>query len=352
MTLPQTTSQIQPAPENKATGHPALIDSFGRHITYVRLSVTDRCDFRCTYCMAEQMSFLPRKDLLTLEELDLVASTLINKGVRKLRITGGEPLVRKGIIDLFDRLGRHLDTGALDELTLTTNGSQLPKYAKRLYGAGVRRVNISIDTLNADKFAAITRWGRLDQPLDGMKAAQDAGLKVKLNTVAMQGVNDEELEALVSFAHENDTDITFIETMPLGAVDTDRAADFLSLQSVKEQLGAQWTLTDLIETTGGPARYVRCEETGGKIGFITPMSHNFCATCNRVRLTCTGKLYMCLGHDDHVDLRAAVRSDAPLPAIDQALSDALKQKPERHDFAIDPDNPQPTLDRHMSVTGG
>lgn len=328
------------------------MDGFGRHITYVRLSVTDRCDFRCTYCMAEQMSFLPRKDLLSLEELDLVASTLVARGVRKLRITGGEPLVRKGVISLFERLGRHLDTGMLDELTLTTNGSQLPRHAKALYGAGVRRVNISLDTLDPDKFAEITRWGRLDQPLDGMKAAQDAGLRVKFNAVAMKGVNDQEIEALVAFAHENQADITFIETMPLGAVDTDRAADFLSLGSVRDQLAARYTLTALDETTGGPARYVRCEETGGKIGFITPMSHNFCATCNRVRLTCTGKLYMCLGHEDHVDLRAAVRSASPLPALETALGRAMELKPEKHEFSIDPTDPKPALSRHMSVTGG
>ncbi|MEN8721294.1 MAG: GTP 3',8-cyclase MoaA [Alphaproteobacteria bacterium] len=347
MTIQQTQQQIQ----SDGAG-PQLIDGFGRHITYVRLSVTDRCDFRCTYCMAEQMSFLPRKELLTLEELDLVASTLIARGVRKLRITGGEPLVRKGVIGLFEKLGRHIDTGKLDELTLTTNGSQLPRHARALYQAGVRRVNISLDTLNADKFAEITRWGTLDQPLDGMKAAQDAGLKVKLNSVAMQGVNDGEMEALVAFAHENGADITFIETMPLGAVDTDRAADFLSLQSVRQQLSQRWTLTDLTETTGGPARYVWCEQTGGKIGFITPMSHNFCATCNRVRLTCTGQLYMCLGHDDRVDLRAAVRSDAPMAALNHALALAMQQKPEKHDFSIDPADPKPALSRHMSVTGG
>ncbi len=333
---------------------PALIDPFGRHINYLRLSVTDRCDFRCTYCMAENMTFLPRADLLTLEELDRLCTAFIARGVRKLRITGGEPLVRKGIIGLFKNLGRHLETGALDELTLTTNGSQLPKYAKALYAAGVRRVNISLDTLDADRFTRLTRWGKIEHPLNGMEAAIEAGLKVKINTVAMRGENEDEVEDLVRFAHGAGADITFIETMPLGAVDHERGDTYLSLQDVKARLEQSLTLTPLDYQTGGPARYWQVAETGGKIGLITPMSENFCAGCNRMRVTCTGQIYMCLGHDDHLDLRAPLRADESDGALNATLDAALGAKPERHFFAIakDGDVTVPSVKRHMSVTGG
>ncbi|MGB0921726.1 MAG: GTP 3',8-cyclase MoaA [Alphaproteobacteria bacterium] len=341
-----TTDSLQAAP--------ALIDPFGRHITYLRLSVTDRCDFRCTYCMAENMTFLPRADLLTLEELDRLCSAFVARGVRKLRITGGEPLVRKGIIGLFESLGRHLETGVLDELTLTTNGSQLPKYADALYAAGVRRVNVSLDTLNADRFARLTRWGKIEQPLNGIEAALAAGLKVKVNCVAMRGENEDEVEDLVAYAHARGADITFIETMPLGAVDHERADTYLSLQDVKARLSQSLTLTPLDDKTGGPARYWRAEETGGKIGLITPMSENFCAGCNRMRVTCTGQIYMCLGHDDHLDLRAPLRADQTNTALNEALVRALGAKPERHFFEIakDGDVTVPSTARHMSVTGG
>lgn len=333
---------------------PALIDPFGRHINYLRLSVTDRCDFRCSYCMAENMTFLPRADLLTLEELDRLCTAFIARGVRKLRITGGEPLVRKGIIGLFESLGRHLDTGALDELTLTTNGSQLPKYAKALYAAGVRRVNISLDTLDADRFARLTRWGKIEQPLNGIDAALEAGLKVKINAVAMRGENEDEVEDLVRFAHGRGADITFIETMPLGAVDHERGDTYLSLQDVKARLARTLTLTPLEYKTGGPARYWQVEETGGRIGLITPLSENFCAGCNRMRVTCTGQIYMCLGHDDHIDLRAPLRADETDAALNSALDTALGAKPERHFFEIAKDGGEtlPSVKRHMSVTGG
>lgn len=336
----------------KAAEKSALVDPFGRQINYLRLSVTDRCDFRCTYCMAENMTFLPRADLLTLEELDRLCTAFVERGVRKLRITGGEPLVRKGIMTLFESLGRHLNTGALDELTLTTNGSQLPKYAKALYAAGVRRVNISLDTLDAARFTRLTRWGKLEHPLNGMKAALEAGLKVKLNSVLMRGENEDEVEDLIRFAHGHGADITFIETMPLGAVDHERGDVYLPAHDVQAAL--PFTLSPLDYKTGGPARYFACEETGGRVGFITPMSDNFCAGCNRMRVTCTGQIYMCLGHDTHIDLRAALRADTSNAALNAALDSALAAKPERHSFEIAKSGGKtvPSVDRHMSVTGG
>ncbi|MGI9387419.1 MAG: GTP 3',8-cyclase MoaA, partial [Methyloligellaceae bacterium] len=280
-----------------------MIDPFGRHVTYLRVSVTDRCDFRCVYCMSEHMTFLPKRELLTLEELNRLCSAFIAKGVRKLRITGGEPLVRKNIIWLFDNLGRHLGNGALDELTVTTNGSQLTRMADDLYAAGVRRVNVSLDTLDEEKFKAVTRWGDLTKVMNGIDAAQKAGLKVKINAVAVKGVNDTEYDDMIRWAHGRGMDLTLIETMPLGEIDEDRTDQYLPLSVVRADLMERWTLTDDPHKTGGPARYVKIEETGGLMGFITPMTHNFCESCNRVRLTCTGELYMCLGQEDRADLR-------------------------------------------------
>ncbi len=331
---------------------PDLIDPFGRHVSYLRVSVTDRCDFRCVYCMAEDMTFLPKTEVLTLEELDRLCSAFVQRGVRKLRLTGGEPLVRKGILTLIESLGRHLDTGDLDELTLTTNGSQLRKYAKDLYAAGVRRINVSVDTLDPDKFKEITRWGRLDQVLDGIDAAQDAGLKIKINAVALKGVNAHEIPHMVSWAHDRDMDFTLIETMPLGDIDGDRTDQYLPLSAVRAELKQYWTLTDLPDRTGGPARYVRVEETGGRLGFITPLTHNFCESCNRVRLTCTGTLFMCLGQEDAADLRAPLRASDDNDLLMQAIDEAIGRKPKGHDFVIDRRQNKPAVNRHMSVTGG
>ncbi len=329
-----------------------LIDPFGRHVTYLRVSVTDRCDFRCVYCMAEDMTFLPKKEVLTLEELDRLCSAFVRRGVKKLRLTGGEPLVRKGILTLIESLGRHLDTGDLEELTLTTNGSQLRKYAKDLYAAGVRRLNVSVDTLDPDRFKEITRWGRLDQVLDGIDAAQDAGLKIKINAVALKGVNAHEIPQMVTWAHERGMDFTLIETMPLGDIDGDRTDQYLPLSAVRGELNQYWTLTDLPDRTGGPARYVRVEETGGRLGFITPLTHNFCESCNRVRLTCTGTLYMCLGQEDAADLRAPLRASDDNDLLMQAIDEAIGRKPKGHDFIIDRRQNKPAVKRHMSVTGG
>ena len=331
---------------------PALIDPFGRHVSYLRVSVTDRCDFRCTYCMAEHMTFLPKRDLLTLEELDRLCSAFVAKGVRKLRITGGEPLVRKNILWLFRALSRHLASGALDELTLTTNGSQLAKFAAELKGAGVRRINISLDTLRADRFKAITRWGDFAQVIGGLDAAQKAGLAVKLNAVALKGVNEDEIDDLLRFAHGRGCDLTLIETMPMGDIDGDRTDQYLPLSIVRARLMDRWTLEDIPFNTGGPARYVRVKETGGRIGFITPMTHNFCESCNRVRLTCTGTLYMCLGQDDAADLRAPLRASADDALLARAIDEAISRKPKGHDFVIDRRTRQPAVARHMSVTGG
>ncbi|MEL6374552.1 MAG: GTP 3',8-cyclase MoaA [Pseudomonadota bacterium] len=329
-----------------------MVDPFGRHVSYLRVSVTDRCDFRCVYCMAENMTFLPKRDLLTLEELDRLCSAFVAKGVRKLRITGGEPLVRKNIMWLFQALSRHLDAGTLDELTLTTNGSQLPRFAKDLAAAGVRRVNVSIDTLDADKFKAITRWGTLDQVMRGLDAAQDAGLQVKLNAVALKDVNEHEIDDMIRFAHGRGMDLTLIETMPLGDIDGDRTDQYLPLSVVRARLMDTWTLQDIPYKTGGPARYFEVEETGGRLGFITPLTHNFCESCNRVRLTCTGTLYMCLGQNDAADLRAPLRASQDDALLADAIDRAIARKPKGHDFIIDRERQAPAVSRHMSVTGG
>ncbi len=331
-----------------------LIDPFQRAISYLRVSVTDRCDFRCVYCMSENMTFLPKKELLTLEELDRMCSTFVNLGVEKLRITGGEPLVRKGIMTFFDAMTRHLETGALKELTLTTNGSQLGRFADDLHAAGVRRVNISLDTLDETKFADITRWGRLPQVLRGIDAAQAAGLRVKINTVALKGFNEDELFTLVEWCKGRDMDLTFIEVMPMGDIgNEDRLDQYWKLSDLRARLAGEYTLTDLAERSGGPARYVRLEETGQKIGFITPLTHNFCESCNRVRLTCTGELYMCLGQEDMADLRPALRNhpgdDAPLQ---EAIRAAIAMKPKGHDFDYSRQSVEGRMSRHMSHTGG
>lgn len=332
---------------------PPLVDPFGRAISYVRISVTDRCDFRCVYCMSEHMTFLPRAEVLSLEEIDRLASAFIRRGTRRIRLTGGEPLVRRGIIDLVTSLGRHLKTGALDELTLTSNGSQMARHAPALFAAGVRRVNISLDTLDADRFARITRWGRLDQVLGGIAAARDAGLKVKLNSVALAGENEDEIEALMQFAAANGHDLTLIETMPLGEIDGDRVDQYLPLSTVRRQLAQRYTLTDLPHRTGGPARYVRVEELGLQLGFITPLTHNFCESCNRVRVTATGQLFMCLGQDDQADLKAVLRrAGSDEAAIDAALEEAIARKPRGHDFVIERRGARPAVQRHMSLTGG
>ena len=329
-----------------------MIDPFGRHVSYLRVSVTDRCDFRCVYCMAENMTFLPKKDLLSLEELDRLCTVFIEKGVRKLRLTGGEPLVRKNILWLIRALGRHLESGALDELTLTTNGSQMSRYAAELYDCGVRRVNISLDTLDPGRFKAITRWGNFDQVMAGIDAAQQAGLAVKINTVALKGVNEDEIETLMEWAHGRGMDLTLIETMPLGDIDGDRTDQYLPLSVVRAQLLDHWTLEDIPYKTGGPARYVRVKETGGRLGFITPLTHNFCESCNRVRITCTGTLYMCLGQDDAADLRAPLRMSEGNEALAAAIDEAISRKPKGHDFVIDRRSKKPAVARHMSVTGG
>ncbi len=329
-----------------------MIDPFGRHITYLRVSVTDRCDFRCVYCMSEDMTFLPKADLLTLEELDRLCGAFIRLGVRKIRLTGGEPLVRRNVIWLIRALGRHLGTGALDELTLTTNGSQLVRFAGDLIDAGVRRVNVSLDTLDADKFRAITRWGRFEQVMGGIAAAKDAGLGVKINTVALNGINDDEIDGMVAWCGAEGFDLTLIETMPMGDIDGDRTDQYLPLSLVRARLAEKWTLTDIDYQTGGPARYVRVGETGGRLGFITPLTHNFCESCNRVRLTCTGTLYMCLGQDDDADLRAPLRASESDEALIAAIHEAIGRKPEGHDFIIDRRHKRPAVARHMSVTGG
>jgi GTP 3',8-cyclase len=330
----------------------SLVDPFGRHVTYLRVSVTDRCDFRCSYCMSEHMTFLPKKDLLSLEELDRVCSAFVAKGVRKLRITGGEPLVRKNILWLFHALSRHLGSGTLDELTLTTNGSQLTKYAQELKDAGVRRINISLDTLKPDRFKAITRWGDFAQVMAGIDAAQKAGLEIKLNAVALKNFNEDEFEDLIRFAHGRGFDLTLIETMPMGDIDGDRTDQYLPLSIVRARLMDRFTLDDIPFRTGGPARYVHVRETGGRLGFITPMTHNFCESCNRVRLTCTGTLYMCLGQDDAADLRAPLRASADDALLARAIDEAISRKPLGHDFVIDRRTKQPAVSRHMSVTGG
>jgi cyclic pyranopterin phosphate synthase len=335
-----------------APGEAPLIDPFGRAVTYIRVSVTDRCDFRCVYCMSEDMNFLPKRDLLSLEELDRLCSAFVTLGTRKIRVTGGEPLVRRGIMTLFRSLSRHLESGALEEVTVTTNGSQLARHAQELFDCGVRRVNVSLDTLDADRFRAITRWGDLGKVLEGVDAAQKAGLAIKINAVALKGVNDDEFPRLIEWAHGRGMDLTFIEVMPLGDIEAARVDQYLPLSVVRANLMERFTLQNIDYQTGGPARYVRVAETGGRLGFITPMTHNFCESCNRVRVTCTGTLYMCLGQEDAADLRAPLRaseSDAPLIG---AIRDAILRKPKGHDFVIDRGTALPAVGRHMSVTGG
>ncbi|MCC7346056.1 MAG: GTP 3',8-cyclase MoaA [Variibacter sp.] len=333
-------------------GGPGLTDPFGRRVTYLRVSVTDRCDFRCVYCMAEDMTFLPKRDLLTLEELDRVCTAFVERGVRKLRLTGGEPLVRRGIMSLVSSLSRHLRSGALEELTLTTNGSQLAKFADELAQHGVKRINVSLDTLDPDKFRAITRWGDFRQVMAGIDAAQAAGMKVKINAVALRGVNDDELPAMLEWAHGRGMDMTVIEVMPLGDVGQERLEQYMPLSLVRARLAERFTLTDLPDRTGGPARYVRVAETGGRLGFITPLTHNFCESCNRVRLTCTGTLFMCLGQEDAVDLRAPLRASEGNDALQAAIDAGIARKPKGHDFVIDRRHKAPALARHMSTTGG
>jgi cyclic pyranopterin phosphate synthase len=330
---------------------PALIDPFGRTITYLRVSVTDRCDFRCVYCMAEDQHFLPKKEVLSLEELDRLCSAFVGRGVRKLRLTGGEPLVRKNVMSLVRSLSRHIGRG-LDELTLTTNGSQLARFAAELADCGVERVNVSVDTLDPAKFRAITRWGDLAQVRAGIEAARRAGLKVKINTVALKGVNEREFDDLIRWAHGDGMDLTLIETMPLGEVGADRTDQYLPLSQVRADLSGRWTLTDSTYRTGGPARYVRVAETGGRLGFITPLTHNFCESCNRVRITCTGTLYMCLGQEDAADLRAPLRASDDDESLEAAIDEAIARKPKGHDFVIDRDHRGPAVRRTMSVTGG
>ena len=342
-------SATQPASLDNA---PLLMDPFGRAITYLRVSVTDRCDFRCVYCMSEDMAFLPKRDLLTLEELDRLCSAFVAKGVRKLRITGGEPLVRRDIMTLFRSLSRHLASGVLDELTVTTNGSQLARHAAELAACGVKRVNVSIDTLDPDRFRRITRWGDLSKVMDGLDAAQGAGLKVKINTVALKGENEDEIEGLVDWAHGRGMDLTLIEVMPLGEIDAHRIDQFLPLSVVRARLGARYTLDDTDERTGGPARYVLVRETGGRLGFITPMTHNFCESCNRVRVTCTGQLFMCLGQEDAADLRTPLRASHDDGELHDAITEAIARKPKGHDFIIDRRHSRPAVGRHMSMTGG
>jgi GTP 3',8-cyclase len=349
MEVPMSDQMTQPA---RTAGSPPMIDPFGRHVSYLRVSVTDRCDFRCVYCMSEHMTFLPKKDLLSLEELDRLCGAFVAKGVRKLRITGGEPLVRRNIMWLFRALSRHLQSGALEELTLTTNGSQLPKVAQELADCGVKRINVSLDTLDPDRFKAITRWGEFDQVEAGIAAAEKAGLQVKINAVALKGVNEFEIADLVRFAHGRGADLTLIETMPLGDIDGDRTDQYLPLSIVRARLMDQFTLEDIPYRTGGPARYVRVKETGGRLGFITPMTHNFCESCNRVRLTCTGTLYMCLGQDDAADLRSVLRASPDDALLSRAIDEAIGRKPKGHDFIIDRRSKKPAVARHMSVTGG
>ena len=329
-----------------------MVDPFGRTIRYLRVSVTDRCDFRCFYCMSEDMTFLPKADLLTLEELDRLCSAFIAKGVRKLRFTGGEPLVRRNVMSLVRSLSRHLRSGALDELTLTTNGSQLTRFAAELADCGVKRINISLDTLDAAKFRSITRWGDIDKVLAGIEAARSAGLAVKINAVALKNLNEEEIPALMKWAHGKGMALTLIEVMPMGDVGTGRIDQYVPMSVLRARLAREFTLIDLDETTGGPARYARVAETGGKLGFITPMTHNFCESCNRVRITCTGTLHTCLGHEDAADLRKPLRNSADDALLSAAIDRAIGLKPKGHDFIIDRRHNRPTVSRHMSVTGG
>ena len=329
-----------------------MTDPFGRTISYLRVSVTDRCDLRCFYCMSEDMTFLPKADLLTLEELDRLCSAFIAKGVRKLRLTGGEPLVRRNVMSLVRSLSRHLASGTLRELTLTTNGSQLARFAAELRDHGVRRVNVSLDTLDPAKFRAITRWGDLDKVLAGIEAARSAGLAVKINAVALKNLNEDEIPSLMEWAHGNGMALTLIEVMPMGEIGEGRIDQYVPLSLVRARLAQHYTLTDLDDNTGGPARYVGVSETGGKLGFITPMTHNFCESCNRVRITCTGTLHTCLGQEDAADLRKPLRASADDELLSAAIDRAIGQKPKGHDFIIDRRHNRPSVSRHMSVTGG
>ncbi len=330
-----------------------LIDPFARAISYLRVSVTDRCDFRCVYCMSENMQFLPKKELLTLEELDRLCSTFIGLGVRKLRITGGEPLVRRGIMTFFEGMKRHLDSGALHELTLTTNGSQLAKYADALYAAGVRRINVSLDTLDEAKFAEITRWGRLPQVLAGVEAALAAGLKVKINTVALKDFNEDELLTLIEWCASRQMDLTFIEVMPMGDIGNEnRLGQYWPLRDLRATLAEHYTLINIPLNTGGPARYVQLGETGQRVGFITPLTHNFCESCNRVRITCTGEIYTCLGQEGHSDLRGPLRASSDDTVLEDAIRAAIALKPKGHDFDYSRDRLDGQMTRHMSHTGG
>lgn len=329
-----------------------MTDHFGRRISYLRVSVTDRCDLRCFYCMAEDMTFLPKADLLTLEELDRLCSAFIHKGVKKLRLTGGEPLVRRNVMSLVRSLSRHLKSGALNELTMTTNATQLAKYAAELADCGVRRINVSLDTLDPEKFRTITRWGDLDRVLAGIEAARAAGLAVKINAVALKNMNEDEIPSLIDWAHGKGMALTLIEVMPMGEIGEGRIDQYLPLSLLRGRLAQKYTMTDLDETTGGPARYVRVAETGGTIGFITPMTHNFCESCNRVRVTCTGTLHTCLGHEDASDLRKPLRASASDEELSAAIDRAIGLKPKGHDFIIDRRHNRPSVSRHMSVTGG
>jgi len=331
--------------------HP-MTDPFGRTISYLRVSVTDRCDLRCFYCMSEDMTFLPKADLLTLEELARLCSAFIAKGVRKLRLTGGEPLVRRNVMSLVRSLSRHLDTGALKELTLTTNGSQLARFAGELRDCGVRRINVSLDTLDPAKFRAITRWGDIDKVLAGIEAARSAGLAVKINAVALKNLNEDEIPSLMEWAHGKGMALTLIEVMPMGDIGEGRIDQYVPLSLLRARLSKQYTLTDLADDTGGPARYASVSETGGKLGFITPMTHNFCESCNRVRITCTGTLHTCLGHEDASDLRKPLRASADDDLLATAIDRAIGLKPKGHDFIIDRRHNRPSVSRHMSVTGG
>jgi cyclic pyranopterin phosphate synthase len=330
----------------------SLVDPFGRAITYIRVSVTDRCDFRCAYCMSEDMTFLPKQDLLSLEELDRLCSVFVRLGTRKIRVTGGEPLVRRGIMTLFRSLSRHVAAGGLDELTVTTNGSQLARFAHELADCGVKRVNVSLDTLDAAKFKQITRWGDFTQVMQGIEAATQAGLKVKINAVALKGFNDAEAPEMIAWAHGRGHDLTFIEVMPLGEVEKNRFDQYLPLSELRAALSRRFTLSPSSYATGGPARYFDVAETGGRLGFITPLTHNFCESCNRVRVTCTGTLYMCLGQDDAADLRAALRRSESDLALEQAIRAAIARKPRGHDFLIERAQVHASTSRHMSVTGG
>ena len=329
-----------------------MIDPFGRSITYLRVSLTDRCDFRCVYCMAEQPEFLPKAEILTLEEIERVCAAFMCKGVERIRITGGEPLVRRGAIGLIERLGGWLGGGGLKELTLSTNGGQLVRFAKPLAAAGIKRINVSLDTLDPEKFRAVTRWGDLSKVLAGIDAALEAGLKVKINTVALKGVNHDELAELMVWAHGRGMDLTLIETMPMGGSDADRVEQYLPLSIVRAALAERFTFVETDHRTGGPARYVGVAQTGGRLGFITPLTHNFCENCNRVRLTCTGTLFMCLGREDAADLRGPLRASSDDEMLHEAIDDAIARKPKGHDFMIDRRHAAPAVARAMSMTGG